>query len=136
MKGFSDYNATLFNEVRKNGKVTYEKTYLYGIDWQAEEGVKTLKTSNTAVDSKSDITLFVPYKATDKIYISPKKFNNLENHDGYYTLRAHDKIVKGIIDFDLTPSNYRELELKYDDVVTIATVVNCDIMNHFQIECA
>jgi len=133
---FSDYNATLYNLVKKEGKVTYKRTYLYGIDWQSETGIKILKTSNTALDPKATISVFIPYESTDKTYLSPKKFNELTNHEKFFTLKAHDKLVKGIIDFEVNNVNdFKLLETKYDDVVTVATVINSEIMGHFEVDC-
>ena len=133
---FDNYNATLFNQYRRGNKVFYKRTYLYGIDWQCEAGVKSLKTSKTSIDSKNDIVLFIPYDSTDKKYVQPKAYQQLENTDGFYTLQPHDKIIKGIVDIEINDSqDYRNLELKHDDVATVYVITDCDIMNHFEVEC-
>ena len=135
---FYPFRATLFNQVRENNEVTYYKTFLYVMDWQQEQGIKTLKTSNTAVDVKSNIVLYIPYDTTSEAeYVSPKVYARLVSKEGYWTLATHDKIVKGFIDDDITTEKqYRELSSYYDDVATITSVTDCEMMKHFEVRCA
>lgn len=116
-------------------KEMYRRIYFYNVDWQQSLGIKYLKYTKSSMNTDSDILIFVPYHKELK-YITPKKYDQLDSKDGYYTFKAHDKIVKGIIDFEITDTNkLRELELKHDDVVDILRVENCDMFGHFELEC-
>lgn len=116
-------------------KEIYRRIYFYNVDWQQSLGVKYLKYTKSSMNTDAEILIFVPYHKELK-YITPKKYDQLDSKDGYYTFKAHDKIVKGIIDFEITDTNkLRELELKYDDVVDILRVENCDMFGHFELEC-
>lgn len=116
-------------------KEVYRRIYFYNADWQQDVGIKYMKYSKSSMNTDSDILIFVPYHNELK-YITPKRYDQLESKEGYYTFKPHDKIVKGIIDFDITDtSKLRELELKYDDVVNILRVENCKMFGHFELEC-
>lgn len=120
---------------RMTKKEIYRRIYFHNVDWQQSTGIKYLKYTKSSMNTDSDILVFVPYHNELK-YLSPKKYERLENKENYYTFKAHDKIVKGIIDFEITDtSKLRELEFKYDDVVNILKVEDCDIFKHFELEC-
>lgn len=117
-------------------KDVYRRIYFYDIDWQQDLGIKYLKYTKSSMNTDSDILIFVPYQANLK-YVKPKEYERLENKEGYYTFKAHDKIVKGIIDYEMTDTKMvRELELNFDDVVDILRVEDCDMFGHFELECA
>lgn len=116
-------------------KEVFRKIYFHNVDWQQDAGIKYLKYTKSSMNTDYDVLIFVPYHNELK-YITPKKYEQLENKEGYYTLKTHDKIVKGIIDFEITDtSKLRELELNYDDVVNILRVEDCNMFNHFELEC-
>lgn len=116
-------------------KEVYRRIYFHDVDWQQNIGIKYLKYTKSSMNTNCDILLFVPYR-DDMKYVTPKKYEQLENKEGYYTFKTHDKIVKGVIDFEITDSSkLRELELKYDDVVNILSVEDCDMFGHFELEC-
>lgn len=134
---FYPYDMTLFckEKDRVTGKERYRRIYFYGIDWQERVGVKYLKYTNSSVDNDTNILIFVPYR-TDLEYLKPKEYAQLEDKTNYYTFNIHDKIVKGIIDFNVeTVKDLRDLELKFDCVINIIKISNCDIFGHFELEC-
>lgn len=117
-------------------KDVYRRIYFHDVDWQQDIGIKYLKYTKSSMNTDSDILIFVPYR-TDLKYVKPKEYERLENKEGYYTFKAHDKIVKGIIDYEMTDTKMvRELELNFDDVVDILRVEDCDMFGHFELECA
>lgn len=117
-------------------KEVYRRIYFYDIDWQEDVGVKYLKYTKSSMNTDSDILIFVPYPK-DLKYVKPKEYERLENKEGYYTFKAHDKIVKGIVDFEITDSKkIKELEINFDDVVDILRFEDCDLLGHFELECA
>lgn len=134
----NDKSMTLFckhyDKVLK--KEVYRRIYFYDIDWQEDVGVKYLKYTKSSMNTDSDILIFVPYPK-DLKYVKPKEYERLENKEGYYTFKAHDKIVKGIVDFEITDSKkIKELEINFDDVVDILRFEDCDLLGHFELECA
>lgn len=134
----NDKSMTLFckhyDKVLK--KEVYRRIYFYDIDWQEDVGVKYLKYTKSSMNTDSDILIFVPYP-NDLKYVKPKEYERLENKEGYYTFKAHDKIVKGIVDFEITDSKkIKELEINFDDVVDILRFEDCDLLGHFELECA
>lgn len=134
----NDKSMTLFckHYDKELKKEVYRRIYFYNIDWQEDVGIKYLKYTKSSMDSDSDILIFVPYPS-DLKYVRPKEYDRLENKEGYYTFKAHDKIVKGIIDFEITDSKkIKELEIDFDDVVDILRVEDCDMLGHFELECA
>ena len=130
-------DVTLFCSYIDNnsGKKAYRRIYFYKADWQQNLGVKYLKYTKSSMNTSSDITIFIPYRE-DLQYITPKRYQQLEDKEGYYTFNIHDKIVKGIIDFDIdSPTNLKLLETKFDDVVDILRVEDCEMLKHFELEC-
>lgn len=114
----------------------YKRTYLYGVDWQGKQAVTVSEKGLLSADS---IQIFITYNVEcGKQYIGPKAFERLtENEkDNYFTFKSGDKIVKGIIDFELTgikPNNTAYLENYYDDVINIISVVDCELTRNWEI---
>lgn len=130
-------NMTLFCKHldKSTKKEVYRRIYFYNIDWQQDIGIKYLKYTKSSMNTDFEVLIFVPYHKSLK-YVPPKKYDQLENKEGYYTFKAHDKIVKGIIDFEITDtSKLRQLEFEYDNVVNILRVEDCDMFGHFELEC-
>lgn len=134
---FYPYDMTLFckEKDKETGKERYRRIYFYGIDWQESVGVKYLKYTNSSVDNDTNILIFTPYR-NDLEYLKPKEYAQLDDKTNYYTFNIHDKIVKGIVDFNVeTAKDLRDLELKFDCVTNIIKISNCDIFGHFELEC-
>lgn len=128
-------SITLFHKCRKGKQEDYVRFYFHNVDWQQDIGVKYLKYTKSSMNTDSDILLFVPYP-DDMEYISPKRYDALENKKNYFTFATHDKIVKGIIDYEITDrQSLKDLELNYDDVVDIVRVEDCNMLGHFELEC-
>lgn len=138
-------DITLYNKYySKDEQCTkYIRTYLRGVNWQGKQAVQI---GDKGIKSADVISIYIP-KSVDsdfKEYISPKKYQYLSNieKEKYFTLAHGDKIVKGIVDFDLTgikPNNEKHLEELYDDVVTIISTISNDNgsynMHHWKVGC-
>lgn len=134
----SNNDITLYNSYydKVTDTTKYKRTYLYGVDWQGKQSVTVSEKGLLSADS---IQIFIPYDVNySKQYIGPKAFERLSEHekDNYFTFKSGDKIVKGIIDFELTgikPNNADYLEKNYDDVINIISVVDCELTRHWEI---
>lgn len=131
-------DITLYNSYydKTSDTTKYKRTYLHGVDWQGKQAVTVIEKGLLSADS---IQIFIPYDGNySKQYIGPKAFERLPEHekDNYFTFKSGDKIVKGIIDFELTgikPNNADYLEKYYDDVINIISVVDCELTRHWEI---
>ena len=133
----NDYSITLFCSGigAVTGAKSYKRVCFNNADWQQNLVIKFLKYNKSSMNTDSDILIFVPYHKSMK-YVTPKKYNQLENKEGYYTFNVNDKIVKGIIDFEITSAkDLKELELKFDDVVNILKIEDCNMFKHFELAC-
>ena len=138
-------DITLYNRYYSKEKQCdkYIRTYLRGVNWQGKQAVQV---GYKGINSADVISIYIP-KGVDsdlKEYISPKKYKDLseKEKERYFTFTYGDKIVKGIIDFDLTgikPNNEKYLEESYDDVVTIISTIFNDNgsynMQHWKVGC-
>lgn len=135
---FNSNDITLYNSYydRATETTKYKRTYLHGVDWQGKQATTVIEKGLLSADS---IQIFIPYDVNcSKQYIGPKAFKRLqdEERDLYFTFKSGDKIVKGIIDFELTgvkPNNIAYLENYYDDVINIISVVDCELTRHWEI---
>lgn len=131
-------DITLYNSYydKISDTTKYKRTYLNGVDWQGKQSVTV---SDKGLLSADSIQIFIPYDVNcSKQYIGPKAFERLqdEERDLYFTFKSGDKIVKGIIDFELTgikPNNADYLEKYYDDVINIISVVPCELTRHWEV---
>lgn len=124
-------DITLYNIVTINGKTHYNRTYIYGVNFQEVSSIKNDRVRGIISDDV--VSVYIPFIAefSDKEYIKPKKYKKMIREgildtESYFTIDVKDKIVKGIIDFDLTgekDNNIAYLESFYDDVYDITTVV-------------
>lgn len=138
-------DITLYNKYYSKDEQCdkYIRTYLQGVNWQ---GKQAIKIGDKGLNSADIISIYIP-KSVDsgfKEYISPKKYQHLsdEEKEKYFTFGTGDKIVKGIIDFELTgikPNNEKHLEELYDDVVTIISTISNEngsySMQHWKVGC-
>ena len=135
---FSEDNITLFNSYVVDRTTKYVKTYLYGVDWQEKQSMNINQVRG--IMTADSISNFVNYdvNSNGKKYIAPRAFLQLSDSEkeNYYTFKANDKIVKGIVDFDINETNtIKQLETNYDGVVDIKTVISCNMMEYFELGC-
>lgn len=136
-------NITLYNAYYDKSEecTKYKKTYITDVNWQDEQKVTV---GDKGIKSADVISIFIPFMANsqDKNYIKPKAYKQLDSMDTVFTFQAQDRIVKGLIDFEVDGSSghtIKDLENKYDDVVTILSIITEDYgninMNHWNVGC-
>lgn len=134
---FNRDNITIYNKYYDKGSDTYKyaRTYLYGVDWQDKQSVTVTDKGLLSADS---IRLFIPYdiNSEGKSYMKPKDFSRVVEKSKYFTFNNDDKVVKGIIDFEVTgvkPNNISGLEDNYDDVINVISIVDCNLTENWEI---
>lgn len=122
-------DITIYNSYydKTSGMNKYQKTYLRGVNFQTSNTIKNDRVRGFISDNT--ISIYVPFEvdAGGKKYIKPKAFNRLSDDERklYFTFNATDKIVRDIIDFEITGEdghNIAYLDNNYDDVYTITNV--------------
>ncbi|WP_018592621.1 DUF6751 family protein [Terrisporobacter glycolicus] len=122
-------NITLYNAYydKTSDALKYRRTYIRGVSFQGKRALSSASKDLLANDNAYNI--YIPFNADieDKIYVRPKEYEKLSEaeKEKYFTFNNDDKIVKGIIDFELTgrkPNNIAYLENSYDDVVNITSI--------------
>lgn len=137
-------DLTLYNAYynRETGMTEYHRTVIRGVNWQGaqkiEIGEKGLKNADYA-------NIYIPLTAdyNYKTYVSPKKYAKLNPNivNKYFTFQSKDKVVKDIINFQVTGEkghSLKDLEQNYDDVLTIMSVITWDkvsspLMAHYHV---
>ncbi|EOY7191128.1 hypothetical protein MXT65_17710 [Clostridioides difficile] len=121
------YNACYNKELEAN---EYFKTYLIGVDWQGQQNINVTDKGIISADS---IKIIIPFLVSSegKKYIEPKEFEKLDitEKGKYFTFNNNDKIVKGLIDFDIDSKNGKTikiLENLYSDVININSIITHD----------
>lgn len=121
------YNA-YYNKER--GITEYNRTVIRGVNWQ---GSKKSTVSDKGIKNADYANIFIPMSADfdGKTYIGPRQYNQLspEVVRNYFTFQTNDKIVNGMITFDVTGEKgkmLKDLEHNFDDVLTIMSVVKWD----------
>lgn len=109
----------------------YQRTVINDVDWQ---GKRNATVANTGLLLADSIIIIV-----DKLenYVSPKQFAKLSDTEriNYFTFAMADKIVKGVIDFEvmgIKPYSIADLEKNFDHVVNIMS--SRELSDHFEIE--
>lgn len=138
-------DITLYNSYysKDSELIKYKRTYIRGVNFQ---DTKATKLTDKGLLSADTAKVFIPFTADagGKQYIKPKAYKRLNDaeKDNYFTFNNDDKIVKGIIDFELTgekPNNLKYLENMFDDVyniISIATNENGSLsMQHWEVGC-
>lgn len=127
-------DITIYNRYydKKENIEKYQKTIIKRVNWQtkrestvSDKGLLVANSTLIFIDNLKD-------------YISPKKFRQLSDDERvkHFTLSAQDKIVKGILNFEVTVrslNSISDLENKFDDVVSISTV--SEFSNHIEVYC-
>ena len=139
-------DLTIYNiSYNKDTKVMeYNRTYLYGVNWQGENKISV---GDKGLNSADSVSVLIPFDVSvenNKKYVRPNIYKSLSEVErkSHYTFSNKDIIVKGIIDFNLTgvkPNNLEYLKNLYDDVLTVISVITCDIgspyMRHWEVNC-
>lgn len=135
-------NITLYNAYydKQTERTLYSKTYLFGVDWQGSNAI-AIRDKGLISEDKTEI--FIPFSIESvKKYIKPKIYSRLSDNEreNYFTFSNKDKVVKGIVDFDVTGEKghtIKDLENNYDDVLTIINVSTFDYgsenMQHWEV---
>lgn len=121
------YNACYNKELGVN---EYFKTYLTGINWQGQQNINVTDKGIMSADS---IKIIIPFSidSEGKKYIEPKEFEslNIAEKRKYFTFNNNDKVVKGLIDFDIdskTGKTIKVLENLFDNVININSIITHD----------
>lgn len=135
-------NITLYNAYydKQTERTLYSKTYLFGVDWQGSNAI-AIRDKGLISEDKTEI--FIPFSIESvKKYIKPKIYSRLSDNEreNYFTFSNKDKVVKGIVDFDVTGEKghtIKDLENNYDAVLTIINVSTFDYgsenMQHWEV---
>ena len=128
----TESNCTIFNVVYNTEKKLEEicTTHIYGVHW---ENVKAVNVINSGMSDADSIVVYIPMSArTDKKYKQPKEFEKA--HDGCFTLRPGDVIVKGIVSYEGTIAKITDV---FDNSAIITSVDAFDYgsydMRHWEV---
>lgn len=109
----------------------YQRTVITGVNWQGK--------SNGTVTDKGLLLAYSTLIFVDILdnYVLPKAFAKLSDAErvNYFTFAPGDKIVKGIVDFEVTGvHSFRisDLEKEFDDVIDIKSADK--LPGHFEIQ--
>lgn len=135
---FKNADITIYNKYydKVNDIDRYQRTIIKGVNWQDKRNATVSDKGLLRADS---VLIFLDINDVEnKIYISPKRFNKLQDAErfNYFTLGLKDKVVKGEVDFEITgikPNSIADLENNYDDVVSILGITPWS--NHMEVEC-
>lgn len=130
---FKNSSITLYNKYYDfaTGYDMYQRTVINDVDWQ---GKRNATVANTGLLLADSIIIIV-----DKLenYVSPKQFAKLSDVEriNYFTFAMADKIVKGVIDFEvmgIKPYSIADLEKNFDHVVNIMS--SRELSDHWEVE--
>ncbi len=134
---------TLYNKYynRNTGLDEWHRTYISIANWQGEIGVSV---GDKGLNSADTANIYIPMDANfeGKTYVGPKTYANLspDKLENHFTFSPDDKIVKGIINFEITgtrPNTIAGLEDRFDDVLNIIGVSVWDqgslSMQHYKV---
>lgn len=135
MKTNSDitlYNKYLDKETRLD---KYQRTVLKGVFWEDKKAYNRLQSG---LESADEVSIIVPFKVPlERQYLSPKEFEKAIDKSSYFTLQETDRVVKGIIDYEIT-SKVSDLDKEYE-AFTITSVDTKDFgsnhMRHWELGC-
>ena len=117
---FND-TVTVYNKYKgQDGTEKWQRTVLYGVFWNSIKGAVTRRTGVASADS---LQLIIPRSVTalfGRQYAPPKKWAEMEDKSGCWTLQSGDIVVKGCVEYEITRST-KELA-GYDDVLSITSV--------------
>lgn len=139
----SNSDITFYNTYYDNASESTKaiKTHIRGVNWQGEQKVII---SDKGLVSADVVTVFIPFTAEceNKKYVKPKEFIKSEDKSNIFTYNTGDKIVRGIVDFEVDGTKghtIKDLESTYDDVVNVISVITEDngssFMHHWEVGC-
>lgn len=127
-------------------QVTFETTnYITVLDGVFMDAAKAANVRTSGLENADAVNLFIPFdvSATDgvtgatKIYVSPKRFEAMEDKSDVWTLATGNNcfFVKGVV---LEPEqNFQYINLNYDDVYRVTKVDEKDFgsedMRHWEV---
>jgi hypothetical protein len=114
-------DCTVYNKFTNGTATEYKRSELKGIMWANRKAVATGR-GLTGADS---VTAYIPILVQcSKPYKAPKAWEALSTAEkaNYWTLRPGDKLVRGIVAYEIPAGTVAILEKTYDDVVTITAV--------------
>ena len=119
---------TIFNK-KYNPEIReydYYRTYLLNVNVDMKKAVNVIKSG---LENASSGTIIIPEKyisSENKEYISPKKYQKIDEKVGtrtYFTLQTGDIVVIGECDYTINDNNtLTNLKNTYDDVYEIVSV--------------
>nr|DAL84489.1 MAG TPA: hypothetical protein [Caudoviricetes sp.] len=137
-------DITLYNAFydKENDITKYIRTYIRGVHIETSLGVKS--DGKGSLNNQNECAIYIPFDADleGKEYISPVHFEQLSeiDRDNYFTFNNDDKIVRGIVDFEITGeigNNIKTLENNFDDVFNITSIKKNDYgsknMRHWKV---
>lgn len=127
-------DITLYNKIydAQTERTAFLRTYIYNVQL---EGSQAVTVSDKGLLSANKITCFVPIKyKSNKVFKEPGEFSRiaLNDKEKYFTFKNGDLIVKGLVDFELSPyergKKIEDLSKLYE-VGTIISVIKNDFGN-------
>lgn len=129
-------DLTLYNTYynRETGLTEYHRTHIRGVNWQ---GAKKSEISDKGLKNADFANIYIPMTADfeGKTYIGPRQYAQLDPTivKGYFTFQSNDKVVKDVIYFEVTGEKgetLKDLERKYDDVLSVMSMIRWDKRMH------
>src|SRR5699024_10504493 len=110
----------------------YQRTVLKGVFLDERKGYNRLKSG---LESADEVLVLIPFSVTvNRQYLSPMEFQKVENKENYFTIAEEDRLVKGIVDTEITLP--KDLD-KEHEAYTITTVDTHDYgsyhMRHWEL---
>lgn len=133
------HSCTIFNSIseEETHAQNYASCKLQGVLWQSVSGAKQIKTG---MESARETTVYIPFTVkADKRYLPPQDY--ARNPAGKWTLQAGDRLVKGLVDFEITGEaghSIADLEEQFE-VAIITMVETIDYggdMMHWEVNCS
>jgi hypothetical protein len=110
---FTNTDITVYNKYTDPVTLTdkYRRTVIHNVQWFVTETAKRVDTGRNADDKAYVI---IPFSsAQEDVFLTPFEYNSIEDKSGFFTLAPSDRIVRGIIDYEVT-GRISELEKAYD----------------------
>lgn len=99
---FTNTDITVYNKYLDPVTLTdkYRRIVINNVQWFVTETAKRVDTGRNADDKAYVIIPFT--SALDEVFLTPYEYSNIEDRSGFFTLAPEDRIVRGIIDFEVT----------------------------------
>ena len=119
----ADKTITLYNYFT-DVETGYDTCQRLQIDGAAAFVQTQVNVSKEGLASASVYTVRIPETSAKAQYVTPKKFLELTDKSGYFTLAKGDKIVLGISEDETATPAYLESKFGNDQVMTITGVTD------------